>query len=116
MFVNGFQYAYFVNSITNSDFVGVKERVQKSPLGMDVRVSDRYFRFSDQIDSGSYALNDSNYPFFTRTNNEGLFLLPQNEWIKAAYYAGRETDNTTEYFYFPTSSNRPPLPLFTQGW
>ena len=115
MFVNGFQYAYFINSITNGDFVGVKERVEKSSLGTDVTVSDRYFRFSDQIDSGSYALNDSNYPFFARTNNEGLFLPSQNEWIKAAYYAGRETDNSTEYFYFPTSSNKPPLPLFTQA-
>ena len=32
MFVNGFQYAYFINSITNGDFVGVKERVKKVRL------------------------------------------------------------------------------------
>ena len=79
-------------------------------------VSDRYFRFSDQIDNGSYALNDSNYPFFARTNNEGLFLPSQNEWIKAAYYAGKITDSGTPYYYYPTASNTPPTPLTSAPW
>ena len=115
MMVNGFQFAYFVNSITNGDLVGVQKRVRKSPVGMDVTISDRYYRFSSEIDNGSYALNDSNYPFLARQNIEGLFFPSQNEWIKAAYYAGKKTKPNSEYFYFPTSSNKAPLPLFTQA-
>ena len=114
MLVNGFQYAYFINSLTNGGAVGEKQRVRKSPLGFDVVVTDRFFNFSPTIDSGSYALNDSNYAFLARQNVEGLFFPSQNEWIKAAYFAGDDTGNKTDYFYFPTASNKPPVPLFTK--
>ena len=114
MLVNGFQYAYFVNSLTNGGVVGEKERLRKSPLGFDVVVTDRFYQFSPVIDSGSYALNDSNYAFLARQNVDGLFFPSQNEWIKAAYFAGDDTGNKTDYFYFPTASNRPPIPLFTE--
>ena len=40
MMVNGFQFAYFINSITNGDLVGVKKRVRKSPVGMDVTIKE----------------------------------------------------------------------------
>jgi len=114
MLVNGFQYAYFVNSLTNGGIVGQKERVRQSPLGFDVLVKDRFYQFSPTIDSGSYALNDSNYAFLARQNVDGLFFPSQNEWIKAAYYAGDDTGNKTDYFYFPTASNKAPVPLFTE--
>ena len=114
MLVNGFQYAYFVNSLTNGGVVGQKERVRQSPLGFDVLVTDRFYQFSSAIDSGSYALNDSNYAFLARQNVDGLFFPSQNEWIKAAYYAGDDTGNKTDYFYFPTASNKAPVPLFTE--
>jgi len=114
MLVNGFQYAYFVNSLTNGGVVGQKERVRQSPLGFDVLVTDRFYQFSPTIDSGSYALNDSNYAFLARQNVDGLFFPSQNEWIKAAYYAGDDTGNKTDYFYFPTASNKAPVPLFTE--
>ena len=114
MFVNGFQYAHFINSLTNGGAVGEKHRVRKSPLGFDVTLTDRFYKFSPTIDTGSYALNDSNYAFLARQNVEGLFFPSQNEWIKAAYYAGDETENKTDYFYFPTASNKPPIPLFTK--
>ena len=114
MLVNGFQYAYFINSLTNGGAVGEKQRVRKSPLGFDVVVTDRFFNFSPTIDSGSYALNDSNYAFLARQNVEGLFFPSQNEWIKAAYFAGDDTGNQTDYFYFPTASNKAPVPLFTR--
>lgn len=114
MLVNGFQYAYFINSLTNGGAVGEKQRVRKSPLGFDVVVTDRFFNFSPTIDNGSYALNDSNYAFLARQNVEGLFFPSQNEWIKAAYFAGDDTGNKTDYFYFPTASNKPPVPLFTK--
>ena len=114
MLVNGFQYAYFINSLTNGGAVGEKQRLRKSPLGFDVVVTDRFFKFSPTIDSGSYALNDSNYAFLARQNVEGLFFPSQNEWIKAAYFAGDDTGNKTDYFYFPTASNKAPVPLFTK--
>ena len=114
MLVNGFEYAYFINSLTNGGAVGEKKRLRKSPLGFDVVVTDRFFRFSPTIDSGSYALNDSNYAFLARQNVEGLFFPSQNEWIKAAYFAGDDTGNKTDYFYFPTASNKAPVPLFTK--
>ena len=113
MLINGFQYAYFINSLTNGGAVGEKQRWRKSPLGFEVEVTDRFFRFSPTIEDGSYALNDSNYAFLARQNIEGLFFPSQNEWIKAAYFAGDDTGNKTDYFYFPTASNKPPVPLFT---
>ena len=115
MYVNGFQYAYFINSLTNGKTVAVEKSKQESPLGFDIDVYQRYFRFSTTIDLGSYALNDSNYAFLARQGRDGLYLPTQNEWIKAAYYAGRETSNKTSYYYFPTSGNRAPLPLFTEA-
>ena len=63
MLINGFQYAYFINSLTNGGAVGEKQRWRKSPLGFEVEVTDRFFRFSPTIEDGSYALNDSNYAF-----------------------------------------------------
>ena len=114
MFVNGFQYAHFINSLTNGGAVGEKQRVRKSPLGFDVTLADRFYKFSPTIDTGSYALNDSNYAFLARQNVEGLFFPSQDEWIKAAYFAGDETENKTDYFYFPAASNKPPIPLFTK--
>ena len=114
MFVNGFQYAYFINSLTNGGVVGEKQRLRKSPLDFDVRLTDRFYKFSPIIDTGSYALNDSNYAFLARQNVEGLFFPSQNEWIKAAYFAGHKTENKTDYFYFPTASNKAPVPLFTK--
>ena len=114
MFVNGFQFAYFINSLVNGGAVGQKQSKRKSPLGFDVDVRDRYYKFSETIDNGSYNLSDSNYAFLSRQNVDGLFFPSQDEWIKAAYYAGEDTGNGTSYFYFPTVSNEAPIPLFTE--
>jgi len=114
MMINGFQFAYFINSLVNGEAVGHKQSKRKSPLGFDVDVTDRYYKFSEAIDTGSYDLSDSNYAFLARQNVDGLFFPSQDEWIKAAYYAGEETGNGTNYFYFPTVSNEAPIPLFTQ--
>ena len=76
-------------------------------------MTDRYYKFSETIDTGSYDLSDSNYAFLARQNVDGLFFPSQDEWIKAAYYAGEETGNGTNYFYFPTVSNEAPIHLFT---
>ena len=114
MMINGFQFAYFINSLVNGGAVGQKQFKRKSPLGFDVDVTDRYYKFSETIDNGSYNLSDSNYAFLARQNVDGLFFPSQDEWIKAAYYAGEETGNGTNYFYFPTVSNEAPIPLFTQ--
>ena len=114
MMINGFQFAYFINSLVNGGAVGQKRSKRKSPLGFDVDVTDRYYQFSDVIDTGSYDLSDSNYAFLARQNVDGLFFPSQDEWIKAAYYAGEETGNGTNYFYFPTVSNQAPIPLFTE--
>ena len=77
-------------------------------------MTNRYNKSSDKIDTGSYDLSDSNYAFLARQNVDGLFFPSQDEWIKAAYYAGEETGNGTNYFYFPTVSNEAPIPLFTK--
>ncbi len=114
MMINGFQYAYFINSLVNGGMVGRKKSKQKSPLGFDVKLTDRYYRFSETIETGSYDLNDSNYAILERQNIDGLFFPSQDEWIKAAYYAGVDTGNGTNYFYFPTATNEAPIPLFTQ--
>ena len=114
MMINGFQFAYFINSLVNGGAVGQKQSKRKSPLGFDVEVTDRYYKFSETIDNGSYNLSDSNYAFLARQNVDGLFFPSQDEWIKAAYYAGEETGNRTNYFYFPTVSNEASIPLFTQ--
>ena len=84
MMINGFQFAYFINSLTNGGVLGQKQSQRKSPLGFDVEVTDRYYQFSDNIDTGSYNLSDSNYAFLARQDVDGLFFPSQDEWIKAA--------------------------------
>ena len=66
MMINGFQFAYFINSLVNGGAVGQKQFKRKSPLGFDVDVTDRYYKFSETIDNGSYNLSDSNYAFLSR--------------------------------------------------
>ena len=77
-------------------------------------MTNRYYKSSDKIDTGSYDLSDSNYAFLARQNVDGMFFPSQDEWIKAAYYAGEETGNGTNCFYLPTVSNEAPIPLFTK--
>ncbi len=115
MYLSAFQVAYFINSLTNGKDVAGTRETEVSPEGFEVETNKKYMRFSEDIYSGSYRLNDSNYAFLSREGGAGFFFPSQNEWIKAAYFAGdgNTTSNQTEYFYYPTSSNDAPLPLFT---
>ena len=115
MFLGAFQLAYFMNSLTNGEVVAGTQENEVSPEGFNVKTNKKYMRFSEDIYSGAYRLDDSNYAFLSREGNQGFFMPSQDEWVKAAYFAGNgnETSNETEYFYYPTSSNEAPLPLFT---
>ena len=88
----------------------------KSPEGFNVKLSTKYVRFSDDILSGTYNLNDYNYPYAQRQNTSGFVLPSENEWVKAAYYAGSQTGNGTPYYYYPTGSNQAPEPLISSYW
>lgn len=115
--VNGnmFQLAYFANSLYNGVIHAVDRFRQVSPLGFNVQTMQRYVELSAQIADGMYALNDYLYPFFHRQSIYGFALPSQDEWIKAAYYSPRSTDNGTNYFYYPTLSNSQPTPLTTRN-
>ena len=116
MWANMFQYLYFVNALSNGQVVNEKQSRSKSPIGFNVTLSKKYIRFSDNILSGAYNLNDYNYPLARRQSISGFVLPSENEWIKAAYYAGKDTGNGTNYYYYPTSGNEAPEPLVSAPW
>ena len=116
MWANMFQYLYFINSLSNGQIVAETSRKAKSPDGFNVQLSTKYVRFSDDILSGAYNLNDYNYPYAQRQNVSGFVLPSENEWVKAAYYAGSQTGNGTPYYYYPTGSNQAPEPLTSSYW
>jgi hypothetical protein len=116
MWANMFQYLYFVNALSNGKIVAEKSSKAKGPEGFDVKLSKKYVRFSDDILSGTYNLNDYNYPYAQRQNTSGFVLPSENEWVKAAYYAGSKTNNGTPYYYYPTGSNQAPEPLTSSYW
>lgn len=116
MWANMFQYLYFINSLSNGQIVAETSKKASSPDGFNVQLSTKYVRFSDDILSGAYNLNDYNYPYAQRQNTSGFVLPSENEWVKAAYYAGSTTDNGTPYYYYPTRSNQAPEPLTSSYW
>ena len=116
MWANMFQYLYFVNALSNGEVVAEQSKQAKSPEGFNVKLSTKYVRFSDDILSGAYNLNDYNYPYAQRQNVSGFVLPSENEWVKAAYYAGSQTSNGTPYYYYPTGSNQAPEPLTSSYW
>ena len=116
MWANMFQYLYFINALSNGTIVAEQSKRGKSPEGFNVKLSTKYVRFSDNILSGAYNLNDYNYPYAQRQNISGFVLPSENEWIKAAYYAGSKTDNNTPYYYYPTAGNQAPEPLTSAYW
>ncbi len=116
MWANMFQYLYFVNALSNGKVVAEQSKQAKSPEGFNVKLSTKYVRFSDDILSGAYNLNDYNYPYAQRQNVSGFVLPSENEWVKAAYYAGSQTGNGTPYYYYPTGSNQAPEPLISSYW
>ena len=116
MWANMFQYLYFINSLNNGTIVSESQTQSKSPEEHDVQLSTKYIRLSDNITQGAYNLNDYNYPLVQRQNTSGFVLPSENEWIKAAYYAGKITDSGTPYYYYPTASNTPPTPLTSAPW
>ena len=111
-----FQYLYFINSLTNGNIVAENNTTEKSPEGFSVVLSKKYVQFSDNYLTGAYDLDNSNYAFATRQNTSGFFLPSENEWVKASYYAGSETDNLTPYYYYPTSTNSAPEALQSKAW
>lgn len=116
MWANMFQYLYFVNSLSNGKVVSATSKKAKGPDGLSVNLSKKYIRFSDNILSGTYNLNDYNYPTARRQNISGFVLPSENEWIKAAHYSGKDTGNNTPYYYYPTASNTAPKPLISEPW
>ncbi|QVV67170.1 hypothetical protein [Synechococcus sp. LA31] len=116
MWANMFQYLYFVNALSNGKVVAEKGNKAKSPEGFNVKLSTKYVRFSDDILTGAYNLNDYNYAYAQRQNTNGFVLPSENEWTKAAYYASSKTNNGTPYYYYPTSSNQAPEPLTSAYW
>jgi len=116
MWANMFQYLYFVNALSNGEVVAEQSQRAKSPEGFNVRLSTKYVRFSQDILSGAYNLNDYNYPYAQRQNTSGFVLPSENEWVKAAYYAGSQTNNGTSYYYYPTGSNQAPEQLVSADW
>jgi hypothetical protein len=116
MWANMFQYLYCVNALSNGTVVAEQSKRAKSPEGFNVQLSTKYVRFSDNILSGTYNLNDYNYPYAQRQNTSGFVLPSENEWVKAAYYAGSKTNNGTPYYYYPTGSNQAPEPLTSSYW
>jgi formylglycine-generating enzyme required for sulfatase activity len=116
MWANMFQYLYFINALSNGEIVAEKTTRAKSPEGFNVKLSTKYVRFSDDILSGAYNLNDYNYPYAQRQNTSGFVLPSENEWVKAAYYAGSQTSNGTPYYYYPTGSNQAPAALTSSYW
>ncbi len=116
MWANMFQYLYFVNALSNGTVVAEQSKRARSPEGFNVQLSTKYVRFSDNILSGTYNLNDYNYPYAQRQNTSGFVLPSENEWVKAAYYAGSKTNNGTPYYYYPTGSNQAPEPLTSSYW
>ena len=116
MWANMFQYLYFINALSNGDIVAEQTSKEKSPEGFNVKLSTKYVRLSGDILSGAYNLNDYNYPYAQRQNTSGFVLPSENEWIKAAYYAGSTTSNGTPYYYYPTAGNSAPEPLISADW
>ena len=116
MWANMFQYLYFVNALSNGEVVAEQSSRAKSPEGFNVKLSTKYVRFSDDILNGTYNLNDYNYPYAQRQKTSGFVLPSENEWVKAAYYAGTQTSNSTPYYYYPTSSNQAPEQLISSYW
>lgn len=116
MWANLFQYLYFVNALSNGEVVAEDNQQAKSPEGFNVKLSTKYVRLSKDILSGAYNLNDYNYPYAQRQNTSGFVLPSENEWVKAAYYAGSPTSNGTPYYYYPTASNRAPEQLISEYW
>ena len=117
MWANMFQYLYYVNALQNGSIVGDTRSVAKNSNGASVNLSKKYVRFSDNILSGAYNLNDYNYPMARRQGISGFVLPSENEWVKAAYFSGQEdTGNGTPYYYYPTSSNKAPQPLVSAAW
>ena len=116
MWANMFQYLYFVNALSNGEVVAEQSKQAKSPEGFNVKLSTKYVRFSDNILSGTYNLNDYNYPYAQRQNTSGFVLPSENEWVKAAYYADSKTNNGTPYYYYPTRSNQAPDKLISSYW
>lgn len=105
-----------MNALSNGEIVAEQGSRAKSPGDFNVKLSTKYVRFSDDILSGTYNLNDYNYPYAQRQNTSGYVLPSENEWVKAAYYAGSKTSNGTPYYYYPTGSNQAPEPLISSYW
>ncbi len=57
-------------------------------------------------ETGTYTLNGSNYAGVTRSATATYFIPNENEWYKAAYYAG---GTNAPYWLYPTQSNTPPI-------
>jgi sulfatase modifying factor 1 len=58
-------------------------------------------------EAGTYALNGSNFAGVARSATATYVIPNENEWYKAAYYAGGGTNAT--YWFYPTQSNLPPI-------
>lgn len=110
MMINGFQFAYFINSLVNGGAVGQKQSKRKSPLGFDVEVTDRYYKFSEMIDNGSYDLSDSNYAFLARQNVSGLFSLPRMSGSRLLIMRVRRREIERTTFIFQPLAMRLPFP------
>ena len=58
-------------------------------------------------ETGTYTLDGTNFFGVSRSASATYFIPNQNEWYKAAYYAGGSTN--AAYWLYPTQSNTAPI-------
>jgi hypothetical protein len=86
------------------------------------------FRYSNWLhnnkQNGWRSSESGSYNFFTTTNNVSgtrsscakYFIPNENEWYKAAYYDGDNTNNTSaEYWTYATQTNTLPGSVFASS-
>ena len=108
--LNLFQGFAYANSVHNSSFEFTPEFGLEKVGDYEILMKSQRIRLGKEYLTGQYDLRKS-LVGVTRSENSGIAVTGQNEWIKAAYYSPSLTDNNTNYYYYPTQSNTEPNPI-----
>ena len=108
--LNVFQAFAYVNSVHNGTSEFTPEFGLEEVGDYEILMKSQRIRLGENYLTGQYNLIQ-NLEGVTRSENNGIAVTGQNEWIKAAYYSPSLTDNNTNYYYYPTQSNTEPNPI-----